>query len=138
MENGSFDYFAHEADMGIIGRGPTLANAFESAASAMFAIMAEPAKVQHQISVQFEFEDADPEFALVTMLNRLLAEARIRRAIFSKFNVVQNGLLWKVEARGEPWREELERGTEVKGATLTMLSVRHSESGWEARCVVDV
>jgi SHS2 domain-containing protein len=52
--------------------------------------------------------------------------------------VVQNGLLWKVEARGEPWREELERGTEVKGATLTMLSVRHSESGWEARCVVDV
>lgn len=138
MEHGTFDYFEHQADMGIIGRGPTLPEAFESAASAMFAIMAEPAKVQQQISVQFEFEEADSEFALVTMLNRLLAEARIRHAIFSKFNVLQDGLRWKVEALGEPWNEQLERGTEVKGATLTMLSVRHSESGWEVRCVVDV
>ena len=138
MEKGAFDYFEHEADIGIIGRGPTQAAAFESAASAMFAIMAEPATVQHQISVQFEFEEADPEFALVTMLNRLLAEARLQRAVFSTFNVTQNGLRWKVEAYGEPWSEELERGTEVKGATLTMLSVRHLEFGWEARCVVDV
>jgi SHS2 domain-containing protein len=30
------------------------------------------------------------------------------------------------------------RGTEVKGATLTALSVRHDAQGWQARCVVDV
>jgi SHS2 domain-containing protein len=138
MENAAFDYFEHGADIGIIGRGPTLAEAFESAAAAMFAIMAEPSKVQQQLSVQFEFEETDPEFALVTMLNRLLAEARLQHAVFSRFNVTQYGLRWKVEAFGEPWNEELERGTEVKGATLTMLSVRPLESGWEARCVVDV
>jgi len=27
---------------------------------------------------------------------------------------------------------------EVKGATLTMLEVKESAAGWEARCVVDV
>jgi len=26
----------------------------------------------------------------------------------------------------------------VKGATLTMLKVKESAAGWEARCVVDV
>jgi len=138
MGKGTFDYFEHEADIGIIGRGPTLPAAFEAAACAMFAIMAEPSEVQQRISVQFEFEETDPEFALVTMLNRLLAEARLKQAVFSRFNVTHNGLRWKVEALGEPWNESMERGTEVKGATLTMLSVKSSESGWEARCVVDV
>ncbi|MDE2366260.1 MAG: archease, partial [Betaproteobacteria bacterium] len=32
----------------------------------------------------------------------------------------------------------LERGVEVKGATLTMLSVKQAGAIWEARCVVDV
>lgn len=134
----SYAYFDHEADIGIIGRGPTLPDAFASTAAAMFAIMADPQKVQACLSVQFEFDEADPEFALVTLLNRLLAEARLHQAVFSRFEVGRNGLRWKVEASGEPWREGLERGTEVKGATLTMLSVQASESGWDARCVVDV
>jgi SHS2 domain-containing protein len=138
MTEAGFDYFDHEADIGIIGRGPNLPTAFESAACAMFAIMADPAKIQDRISVQFEFDEADPEFALVTMLNRLLAEARLQQAVFCRFRVAQNGLRWKVVAHGEPWHADLRRGTEVKGATLTMLSVKASDSGWEARCVVDV
>ncbi|MGZ5662035.1 MAG: archease, partial [Usitatibacter sp.] len=48
------------------------------------------------------------------------------------------GPRWLGEAWGEPWREGLERGTEVKGATLTMLSVKRAGGLWEARCVVDV
>jgi SHS2 domain-containing protein len=133
-----FDYFDHAADIGIIGRGPTLPDAFAAAAGAMFAIMADPAKVKDRISLWFEFDEADPEFALVTMLNRLLVEARLQQAVLSRFEVATDGLRWKVEARGERWNEGLERGTEVKGATFTMLSVRACESGWEARCVVDV
>lgn len=138
MDKTSYGYFEHEADIGIIGRGPTLARAFETAASAMFAIMAEPEKLHPSLSVQFEFEESDPEFALVTMLNRLLAEARLHQAVFCRFKVAQDGLRWEVEAFGEPWNEGMERGTEVKGATLTMLSVKAVDSGWEARCVVDV
>jgi SHS2 domain-containing protein len=138
MAKRSYDYFEHEADIGIIGRGPTLAEAFESAATAMFAIMAEPARIKNTLSIQYEFEEDDPEFALVTLLNRLLTEARLNRAVFSRFKVRQNGARWNVEAFGEPWNEQMDRGTEVKGATLTMLSVKPVKSGWEARCIVDV
>jgi protein archease len=41
-------------------------------------------------------------------------------------------------AEGEPWRAGLERGVEVKGATLTGLEVKQRDGIWEARCVVDV
>ena len=47
-------------------------------------------------------------------------------------------MLWRGGASGEPWRRDLERGTEVKGATLTMLEVKQERDGWRARCVVDV
>ena len=56
----------------------------------------------------------------------------------SRENLLHDGAHWHGVARGERWRDELARGTEVKGATLTALSVRHSDAGWEARCVVDV
>ena len=44
---------------------------------------------------------------------------------------------WRGGARASPGAG-LERGVEVKGATLTMLRVSEDVAGWEARCVVDV
>jgi SHS2 domain-containing protein len=35
---GSHDYFDHDADVGIVGRGSTLEEAFEAAARATFAL----------------------------------------------------------------------------------------------------
>ena len=133
-----WDYFEHDADIGVIGRGPTLAAALEQAAAATFAIMADPAQVQVRLQVDFEFTETDPDYALVTLLNRLLAEARLQHAVFSRFQVRADGERWQVEAGGERWRSDLARGTEVKGATLTMLAVQPVRGGWEARCVVDV
>jgi SHS2 domain-containing protein len=138
MTASSFDYFEHEADIGIIGRGPTLKAAFVAAAQAVFAIMAEPAEIQETLSVAVEFEEDDPEFALVTWLNRLLAEARLNGAVFSRFELEIKKGHYIGAAYGSPWSEELTRGTEVKGATLTALSVKEALEGWEARCVVDV
>ena len=132
------DYFDHDADIRVVGRGQNLEAAFEAAAHAMFAIMVDCGAVGEAEHVQFEFEEPDPEFALVTWLNRLLAEARSRGLVFGRFHVERDGSHWRGEAWGGPWRPDLERGTEVKGATLTMLAVRESGEGWEARCVVDV
>ena len=134
----SHAYFDHEADIGIVGRGETLEAAFAATAEAMFAVMANIAAVRSQTSVRFEFEETDPELALVTWLNRLLAEARAGGLVLGQFEVRRADGCWFGEAWGEPWRPDLERGTEVKGATLTMLSVAPVGSGWEARCVVDV
>jgi SHS2 domain-containing protein len=133
-----YGYFDHDADVGVIGRGATVEAACEAAAAAMFALMTELAAVRCVQRVPVEFEEADVELALVRWLNLLLALARGERLVFSRFALERDGVVWRGHAEGEPWREELERGTEVKGATLTMLSVKETAAGWEARCVVDV
>ena len=131
-------YFEHDADIGIIGRGNTLEQAFETAAQAVFGIVTPLDKVQPQTSVKIEFEESDYELALVTWLNLLLGKARELGMVFNCFHVRHRENLWSAEALGEKWREGLERGVEVKGATLTMLSVKQTGAMWEVRCIVDV
>ncbi len=131
-------YFEHGADIGVIGRGATMEDAFVGAARAMFAIMAAPGEVRETVSVEIRFEEADAEFALVAWLNRLLAEARLHGAVFSRFELARDGAHYRGRAFGCMWNPAIARGTEVKGATLTALSVKQDENGWEARCIVDV
>lgn len=131
-------YFEHDADIGIIGRGSTIEQAFEAAAQAVFAIVTDLDAIQPNISVDFEFEEEDLELALVTWLNLLLGKARELGMIFCRFRVQRQGGQWHATALGEKWRTDLEHGVEVKGATLTMLSVKQIGASWEARCVVDV
>ena len=131
-------YFAHDADIGIAGRGATVEEAFVNAARAMFAITCDLGAVRPIQAFDLEFEEEDLDMALVTWLNLLLPEARWRGLALSDFSLERSGADWRGRARGEPWRPELERGVEVKGATLTMLSVRQMDDRWEACCVVDV
>lgn len=135
---GSGAYFEHDADVGIVGRGPTLEQCLEDAAGAVFAIMADPSGVAPEAELEVEFREPDPEFALVTWINLLLAASRERGLALSRFKLARGEDLWRGRAWGAPWREGEDRGTEVKGATLTMLSVKQTAEGWEARCVVDV
>jgi SHS2 domain-containing protein len=131
-------YFEHDADMGIVGRGTHIEEAFENAAAAVFAMMTSLDQVRQQASVAIDFEEADAELALVTWLNLLLGHARSRSLIFGRFHLRRDGAHWTGTAEGEPWRPGLERGVEVKGATLTGLAVTRRDGIWEARCVVDV
>lgn len=133
-----FDYFAHDADTGIVGRGATVEEAFEAAARAVYEIMVDTAAVRRERCVSVVFDEDDIEFALVRWLNGLLGEARAGGLILGGFRVRRDGSHWEGEGLGEPWRDELVRGVEVKGATLTALSVRQVDALWEARCVVDV
>ncbi len=136
----SVEYFEHGADIGVIGRGAGVERAFESAARAMFAIMSEraPAAADKPIRATVEFAEDDVELALVRWLNALLAAAREERGVFFDFRLDRDGAQWRGQAQGRRWQPDEERGTEVKGATLTALAVRATPDGWEARCVVDV
>lgn len=138
VEPGSHAYFEHDADIGVVGRGATLEEAFEAAARATFATMTDIAAVRPVETVTLEFEEADREIALVRWLNLLLALSHERGLAFGRFWIERDGVIWRGGASGEPWRDGLERGVEVKGATLTMLAVQETGAGWEARCVVDV
>lgn len=133
-----YRYFDHEADIGIEARGKTPEAAFEYAASAMFAIMTHPSLVLPERRVQVEFDEPDRELALVEWLNRLLAQARLAGLVLGSFSLRREGDHYSGEAWGMPWKKGAERGTEVKGATLTELRVAPDGKGWLARCVVDV
>ena len=135
---GGHDYFEHDADIGVAGRGATVEESFESAAAATFAIMVDLTAVRPEQSVTLAFEEADVEIALVRWLNLLLGLSHERGLVFGRFWIERDGVKWRGGASGEPWRRDLERGVEVKGATLTMLQVREDRDGWVARCVVDV
>jgi SHS2 domain-containing protein len=134
----AFEYFEHEADIGVVGRGATAVDAFVAAARATFAIMCPLEQIERTSHVALAFEEDDVELALVRWLNLLLAHARERGLVLGEFGLRREGDRWVGEAWGEPWAAKHERGTEVKGATLTMLSVRERPEGCEARCVVDV
>lgn len=132
------EYFDHEADVGVIGRGDSLDSAFESVAASTFALMADPASVHAEEGFEVEFDEDDVELALVTWLNGLLGEARRRGLALCRFHLRHDGAHWHGSARGQRWHEGIERGVEVKGATLTALRVSRGPGGVEARCVVDV
>ncbi len=138
MANGAYSYFEHGADIGVRGQGRSLEEAFAAAAAAVFAIMTDLNRVRAERVIELQFEEEDQELALVVWLNLLLAAAHEQRMVFRDFRLQRDGRNWHGEAAGEAWREGLMRGTEVKGATLTMLSCSHHEGRWEVACVVDV
>ena len=131
-------YFDHDADIGIIGRGQTIEAAFEDAASSTFALMIEPTKIKPVKELVIEFDEDELDYALVTWLNSLLAQARSHGLALCKFKLTKENNHWRGLAWGEPWKDEFDLGVEVKGATLTMLTVNDDNGMWEARCVVDV
>ena len=133
-----FSYFEHDADVGIVGQGETVEQAFEAAARAVFSIMSNLDTIQPRDEIIVEFEESDLEFALVIWINLILGKARELGMVFNEFHLQHNGRHWQARISGEKWRDEHERGVEVKGATFTMLSVKQQNNGWVARCVVDV
>ncbi|HSO07488.1 MAG TPA: archease [Pelomicrobium sp.] len=133
-----YAYFDHEADIGIVGRGASAERALEAAAAAVFAVMCEPSALRPIDRIDFSFDEDDVEFALVRWINRLLGEARERGLVFGRFRLRRDDGHWHGAAWGEPWNDALVRGVEVKGATLTELSVRETDGRWAARCVIDV
>jgi tRNA nucleotidyltransferase (CCA-adding enzyme) len=135
-----WEHFHHEADVGVRGIAPTLAGAFEQAALAMTAVIADPAAVGAVAPVEIECEAPDAEFLLADWLNALVFEMATRRMLFGRFEVaLQDGRL-AATAWGEAVDTARHRpAVEVKGATFTALRVaREPDGSWVAQCVVDV
>ena len=135
-----YEYFDHEADVGIVGFGSTLQEAFEEAATAMFNLIVDVSRVEARKKVTVECQGADNEELFVEWLNALLAQADIHEMAFSEFHV-QKIMNYQLNgyARGETLDQEKHRPKlEVKAATYSMLSVDSAEDRWSVRCVVDV
>ena len=135
----TFENFAHDADIGVRGRGPTLAAALANAGRALTAVVTEPASVREVLSVEIACEANDPETLLFDWLNALVYEMATRRVLFARYEVKVDGAKLTARAFGEP--VEVARhhpAVEVKGATWTGLRVARKGGSWVAECVVDV
>lgn len=135
----SWQHFDHDADIGILGSGRTLAEAFEQVALGLTAIVT-TAPVGDEVQVNVACEAPDDELLLVDWLNALIYEMATRAMLFGRFRVRIEDHRLTAEALGEPVDPARHRpAVEVKGATLTGLDVHADSDGvWHARCVVDV
>jgi len=138
VERERFGVFDHDADIGVVGRGATLEDAFIAGATAVFDLLCRVEGVAPLQRVEIGFRESDVELAFVNWLNLLLATAHVQGLVLGRFALKREGDDWTGTGWGERWHALLARGIDVKGATLTMLSVREADGGWEARCVVDV
>jgi tRNA nucleotidyltransferase (CCA-adding enzyme) len=132
--------FAHDADVGVRGFGPTREAAFEQGAIALMHAMGAGDGVAPRQLVSVACAAPDDEVLFTDWLNALIFEMATRSMLFSRFRVgIQDGEL-RAEAWGEPIdpaRHEI--AVEAKGATFTALEVAQGHDGsWVAQCVVDV
>lgn len=137
--NAGWEHYAHGADIGVRGFGPSKAAAFEQAALALSAVITDPAKVQQRERVAIDCEAPDDELLLAEWLNAVVYEMATRRMLFGAFGVRIDGTRLHAEARGEAVdAARHEPAVEVKGATLTTLRVARDDGRWVAQTVVDV
>ncbi|HUJ99603.1 MAG TPA: archease [Stellaceae bacterium] len=134
------EHFAHGADIGIRGIGPTREAAFEQAAIALTAIVTDLADVAVAEPVAIDCEAARDDLLLVDWLNRLIYEMAVRHMVFGRFAVTIAGRRLHATAWGERVdRERHAPAVEPKGATLTQLKFERLPDGdWLAQCVIDV
>lgn len=134
-----FRYFEHQADIGIIGEGSTLAKAFEEAAKAMFGVMADLKAIKPAKKVSIKCSAEDEETLLIEWLNELLAQKDIKDMMFSEFKVkIKEGKLVGL-AYGEKLNTKKHKvKVEVKAATYSQLKVKKEKDKYIAQCVVDV
>jgi SHS2 domain-containing protein len=134
-----WEHFPHGADVGIRGRGASLAEAFEQAGLALTGIVTD-AEIAAETAVEANCEAPDVEVLLVEWLNAIIYEMAVRNMIFGRYQVALNGTRLKGTMWGEPVDQAKHSpACEPKGATFTALRVAQEPDGtWSAACIIDV
>jgi SHS2 domain-containing protein len=140
MSQTRWEHFAHKADMGVRGVGGSKEAAFEQAALAAMAVVADLSAIEARETVRLTCEAPDDVLLLVDWLNSVVFEIATSKMLFSRFEVRISGTRLEASLFGE--KIDLERHdprVEIKGATVTEARVFEDENGlWVAQCVVDV
>lgn len=138
-----YEFFDHQADIGIIGEGKSYEQAFQEAAKAMFEVMCDLKQVRSIKTIKINVSAVDLDALFVEWLNELLAQKDIADMLFNKFKVkiIKRGKTYSLTgtATGEKLNIAKHRlHTEVKAATYSQLKVWTEKNKHKAQCVVDV
>lgn len=137
--NAGWEHFSHGSDIGVRGFGASVESAFEQAAVALTAIVADISRINELETVEVRCDAVDIELLFVSWLNSIIYEMAVRAMLFKTFLVVTSGCSLTGTLVGEkvdPERHQV--GVEAKGATVTALRVSEQGGQWIAQCVVDV
>lgn len=137
---GRWEHFHHGADIGIRGIGADRAAAFAQAATALTAVICDPAAVTPLETLELECSGADDEYLFVNWIDALVYEMATRGILFGEFDVRLHDHRLSATVSGEPIDVPRHQpAVEVTGATLTALCVHRDAQGrWVAQCVVEV
>ncbi|HAT6976882.1 TPA: archease [Legionella pneumophila] len=137
--NKYWEHFTHEADIGVRGVGPTLADAFEMGALALTNVVTDTALIKPVLSKKIHCEAPDEEILFTDWLNAVIYNMQIHNMLFCEFHVQLNRFALDAVIKGEKVNQKKHQPVvEVKGATYTELKVDKNNDSWIAQCVVDV
>jgi len=130
------------ADIAFEARGKTLKELFESAALAMFDIMADPKKVDKKIIKKFSLEEDNLENLMFKFLDEIVFFKDSDALVFnsSKVDIKKNKKL-KLTAtlfgdKIDYKRQELK--VDPKAVTMHKFEVKKEKQGYVARVIVDI
>lgn len=140
MNNTYWEHYPHPADMGIRGFGPTKENAFEQAALAMTAVIADLKNIEQKKQVEISCREDNDEMLLLSWLNAVIYEMASRKMLFSRFDVTIKDNKLHSKIAGEKINvQKHSPAVEVKAATFMDLQVKQTEDGsWMAQCIIDI
>ncbi len=123
---------ARAPEIAITGLGTTLERAFEDAAAATFALMADVHRIRPERTIPVSFLEHEQGLALARWLELLLDTAREHHLVFGEFHLQRERDRWWGCATGERRRAPLLRDVRILRVGPAVV---HTAEGWEVRCL---
>jgi len=143
-EGTSYEFLEHMADAYVAAYGKDLAEAFESAAVAMFDVMTEVEKVKAEVKDYVEVEAEDEYALLYSWLEDLLVKSDINRMLYSKFKIssierTSDGFRLKAKIWGEKFNSEKHpQKVGVKAVTYHRMEILKEPNKVTLRFILDI
>ncbi len=143
-EEKNFEFLEHTADAYVAAYGKDLAEAFESAATAMFDVMTEVEKVKGEVEDCVEVKAEDEYALLYSWLEDLLAKSDINRILYSKFKVLSidktsDGFKLKAKIWGEKFNPEKHpQKVGVKAITYHRMEILKEPNKITLKFILDI
>ncbi len=140
----TYTYLEHAADMGILAKGSSLEEAFESGAEAMLNLIFDTGTINPKVKVDIRSEARDIPMLFVEVLNEILCKLDIEGLAIKMLKAgritKENGTwFFRGLAYGEPFQPDRHPvKTEVKAATYASLSYNVERGKHRIQCILDV
>lgn len=139
-----FEFLEHTADVYIAAYGKDIAEAFESAALAMFEVMTDTKNVNPTVSDVVEVAAHDEQALLYSWLEALLVKFELNEMLYSKFKIesltqTSDGFRLKAKIWGEKFNPEKHvQKVGVKAITYHMMEIIKKPGKVVLRFILDI